>query len=126
VNAPENGALIKGEAIMFRIRSIVSLCVGLAFVAPTLAFAADGKAVFLDKKCNKCHSVSSASIEKTSKLKGPDLTTEALKGDAKTLKAYLKKQDAIGGKKHGTAFTGTDEELDSVVTWVLQQNKGKK
>ena len=106
--------------------SIVSLFLVPVFLAPTLAFAADGKAVFLDKKCNKCHTVSSASIEKTSKLKGPDLTTEAIKGDAKTLKAYLKKADAINGKKHGTAFTGTDEELDAVLAWVLQQNKGKK
>jgi cytochrome c551/c552 len=106
--------------------SLVSLFLVPVFLAPTLAFAADGKAVFMDKKCNKCHSVSSASIEKTSKLKGPDLTTEAIKGDAKTLKAYLKKTEVINGKKHGTAFTGSDEELDAVITWVLQQNKAKK
>jgi mono/diheme cytochrome c family protein len=105
---------------------LVSLFVATLFLAPTIAFAADGKAVFLDKKCNKCHTVSSASIEKTSKLKGPDLTTEAIKGDAKTLKAYLKKAEVINGKKHGTAFTGSDEELDAVIAWVLQQNKPKK
>jgi mono/diheme cytochrome c family protein len=106
--------------------SLVSLFVATLFLAPTVAFAADGKAVFLDKKCNKCHTVSSASIEKTSKLKGPDLTTEAIKGDAKTLKGYLKKTEVINGKKHGTAFTGSDEELDAVIAWVLQQNKPKK
>ena len=50
----------------------------------------------------------------------------AVKGDAKTLKSYLKKADAIDGKKHGTAFTGTDDELDAVIAWVLQQNKAKK
>ena len=112
---------------MFRVhRSLVSMFLVPAFLAPTLAFAADGKAVFLDKKCNKCHTVSSASIEKTSKLKGPDLTTEAIKGDAKTLKTYLKKQEVINGKKHGTAFTGSDEDLDAVIAWVLQQNKAKK
>ena len=111
---------------MSRTRSLVSLLIASVFLVPTLAFAADGKAVFLDKKCNKCHTVSSASIEKTSKLKGPDLTTEAIKGDAKTLKAYLKKENAINGKKHGTAFTGSDEELDAVIAWVLQQNKAKK
>jgi cytochrome c551/c552 len=111
---------------MFRVRRFISLLLVPVFLAPTLVFAADGKAVFVDKKCNKCHSVSSASIEKTSKLKGPDLTTEAIKGDAKTLKSYLKKEDMINGKKHGTAFTGTDDELDAVITWVLQQNKAKK
>lgn len=107
-------------------RSLVSLFLVPAFLAPTLAFAADGKAVFMDKKCNKCHSVSSAAIEKTSKLKGPDLTTEAIKGDAKLLKSYLKKEEMINAKKHGTAFTGSDEELDAVIAWVLQQNKAKK
>ncbi len=112
---------------MFRVhRSLVSLVLVPAFLAPTLVFAADGKAIFLEKKCNKCHTVSSASIEKTSKLKGPDLTTEAIKGDAKVLKGYLKKQEVINGKKHGTAFTGSDEDLDTVIAWVLQQNKGKK
>ena len=111
---------------MSRTRSLASLLIASVLLVPTLAFAADGKAVFLDKKCNKCHTVSSASIEKTSKLKGPDLTTEAIKGDAKTLKAYLKKETAIDGKKHGTAFTGSDEDLDAVIAWVLQQNKAKK
>ena len=110
---------------MFRIRyALVSLILIGAFAAPALA--ADGKAVFVDKKCNKCHTVSSASIEKTSKLKAPDLTTEAISGDAKVLKAYLKKAETIHGKKHSTAFTGTDEELDSVVAWILQQSKAKK
>jgi len=107
-------------------RSFVSLVIVPVFLAPTLAFAADGKAVFLDKKCNKCHSVSSASIEKTSKLKVPDLTTEAIKGDAKTLKGYLKKTEIINGKKHGTERAGADDDLDAVIAWVLQQNKAKK
>jgi cytochrome c551/c552 len=107
-------------------RSLVSLFLVPVFLVPTLAFAADGKAVFLDKKCNKCHTVSSASIAKTSKLKGPDLTTEPIKGDAKLLKGYLKKQEMINAKKHGTAFTGSDEDLDTVIAWVLQQNKAKK
>ena len=34
-------------------RSLVSMFLVPAFLAPTLVFAADGKAVFLDKKCNK-------------------------------------------------------------------------
>jgi mono/diheme cytochrome c family protein len=110
---------------MFRIRRVLVSCVVIAaFAAPALA--ADGKAVFLDKKCNKCHTVSSAKIEKTSKLKGPDLTTEAISGDPKVLKGYLKKVETINGKKHGTAFTGGDDELDAVIAWVLQQSKAKK
>jgi mono/diheme cytochrome c family protein len=112
---------------MFRIpRAFVLTLLVPAFLLPSLALAADGKAVFLDKKCNKCHAVSSAAIEKTSKLKGPDLTVEPVKSDVKLLKSYLRKQETINGKKHGTGFTGTDDELDAVLAWVLQQNKGKK
>lgn len=110
---------------MFRIRYALASLVVIGAFAPA-ALAADGKAVFLEKKCNKCHAVSSAAVEKTSKLKAPDLTTEAISGDAKVLKAYLKKAETINGKKHSTAFTGTDEELDAVVAWVLQQSKAKK
>lgn len=107
-------------------RSIVLALLVPAFLAPSLALGADGKAIFLEKKCNKCHSVSSAAIEKTSKLKGPDLTVEPIKRDAKLLKGYLRKQETINAKKHGTAFTGSDEELDAVLAWVLQQNAPKK
>lgn len=98
----------------------------LPVAAAGSAAALDGKAIFMEKKCNKCHSVSSAAIEKTSKLKGPDLTGALAKHDAKLLKAYLHKQDAINAKKHTQAFTGSDEELDAVVTWLMAQHAPDK
>jgi cytochrome c551/c552 len=95
-------------------RSLVSFMLVPAFLAPTLALAADGKAVFLDKKCNKCHTVSSASIEKTSKLKGPDLTTEAIKGDAKLLKGYLKKHRHRRRARRGDRVGAAAEQAEEV------------
>lgn len=86
--------------------------------------AKDGKQIFLAQKCNLCHSVSSAGIEKTAKsMTAPDLTDLAAKQDAATLTKYLHKQVEINGKKHGKTFTGSDEDLAAVVSWLQQQKK---
>lgn len=86
--------------------------------------AKDGKQIFLAQKCNVCHSVSSAGIEKTMKsMTAPDLTDLAAKQDAATLTKYLHKQVEINGKKHGKTFTGSDEDLAAVVSWLQQQKK---
>ena len=84
--------------------------------------AKDGKQVFLAQKCNVCHSVSSAGIAKTMKsMTAPDLTNLAASQDAATLTKYLHKQVEINGKKHGKAFTGTEEDLAAVISWLQQQ-----
>lgn len=88
--------------------------------------AKDGKQIFLDQKCNLCHSVSSAGIERTmksEKMAGPDLTNLAAKQDAATLTKFLKKEADINGKKHGKAFTGSDDDLKALVSWLQQQKK---
>jgi mono/diheme cytochrome c family protein len=86
----------------------------------------DGKQIFLAQKCNLCHSVSSASIERTmksEKMAGPDLTNLAAKQDAAALTKFLRKEGEINGKKHSKAFTGSDEELGALVSWLQQQKK---
>jgi mono/diheme cytochrome c family protein len=84
----------------------------------------DGKAIFLAQKCNMCHSVSTAGIERTmksEKMAGPDLVN--VKEDAATLTKYLRKEADLKGKKHGKAFTGSDEELGAMVAWIQAQKK---
>ena len=86
----------------------------------------DGKELFLAQKCNLCHSVSSAGIERTvksEKVAGPDLTDLAAKETAATLTQFLRKQGEINGKKHGKGFTGSDEELAALIAWLQQQKK---
>jgi mono/diheme cytochrome c family protein len=86
----------------------------------------DGKQIFLAQKCNLCHSVSSAGIERTvksEKVAGPDLTNLAAKQDAATLTKFLKKTAEIDGKKHGKTFTGSEDELAAVISWLQQQKK---
>lgn len=95
---------------------------GLAAPAP----AADGKALFLAQKCNLCHSVQSAGIERTTqseKLAGPDLTEIAAKLDPAWLAKYLKREEVLHDKKHPKAATLPEADLKALVAWVQQQKK---
>lgn len=92
-------------------------------VPPAAGAATEGKQLFLDQKCNMCHTVSSASITPTSKIKAPDLTGLASKEDPAFLKKYLKKEADKNGKKHLKPFSGTDAQLDALVAWLRKQTK---
>jgi mono/diheme cytochrome c family protein len=84
----------------------------------------DGKAIFLAQKCNTCHSVSTAGLERTTKsekMAGPDLAT--VKVDPAFLTKYLRKQADRDGKKHGKTFTGSDQELATLIAWIQAQAK---
>ena len=85
--------------------------------------AADGKAVFEAAKCNMCHSVSTAGIEaKSEKMFKGDLVD--IDHEADWLKQYLKKEADIDGEQHKKAFAGSDEELQALVDWLLEQKTG--
>jgi len=95
------------------------LVVGLASVA--VAQAADGKALFEAKKCNLCHSIESQGIAKKSeKMKGSELSNiGASIESAESLKKFLTQETMKDGEKHKKKWTGTDEELDTIVNWVM-------
>lgn len=96
----------------------------LPMAGPAAAMAAEppnGKAIFLAQKCNLCHSVSAAGIERTvksEKIAGPDLTTATAQHDRAFLEKFLLKQETIDGKKHGKDWKGTPQELDAVIDWL--------
>ncbi len=105
---------------------------GAAFAAPlpspagSMGTSPDGKQIFLDQKCNLCHSVSTAGIEATIKsaaMRGPDLVNVADKHDASWLKDWLHKKVEMNGKKHRKMFSGSDEELDALISWLQAQKK---
>jgi mono/diheme cytochrome c family protein len=101
------------------------LAAGLATLASG-ASAQDGKTLFMAQKCNLCHSVQTAGIErvtKSEKVAGPELTDLAAKADPAFLAKYLKKEDVLNGKKHSKLFSGTDAELKAVIAWLQQQKK---
>jgi hypothetical protein len=103
--------------------SIAILSAGPA-VSTASAQAADGQAIFLAQKCNLCHSVDSAGIQRTSKsekTKGPDLGGVTKRHDAEWIKRWLNKQEQLNGKKHLTTFKGTPQELDTLIAWLSKQ-----
>ena len=104
-----------------------TLLAGTALMAADAGGAArDGKQIFLDQKCNMCHAVSSAGITPTSKIKAPDLAGLASKEEAAWLTKFLKKDADKNGKKHIKNFTGSDEELATLVAWLQKQAEPAK
>jgi len=78
----------------------------------------DGKQVFLNSKCNNCHTV--ISIELTSKKDyANDLSNAGTLGDVKLMKSYLLKESKINDKDHKSKFKGSEAELDALVNWLL-------
>jgi len=81
--------------------------------------APDGKTLFVENKCNMCHSIDSQGIEKKLKSgKGKDLSTVGTDRDPAWLQKWLKKEIDLDGKKHEKSFKGTDAELDTLIKWL--------
>lgn len=113
-----------------RIRTTLTMALSLLVlgaifvVAPVAAEDGDGKAVFEAQKCDLCHAVSSAGIEattKSEKLKGPDLTGVGDRFEKDWIVKYIKKEADKDGKPHTKPFKGSDEELQALVDWLLEQ-----
>ena len=77
----------------------------------------DGKQIFLDNKCNKCHSVTSMDIT-SSKDDAVDLSNTGSVGDVQLLKSYLLKDSTIEDKSHKIKFKGSEEELNILAEWL--------
>ena len=83
----------------------------------------DGKEAF-EKNCAECHGVKVAEIEATTKdekLKGPDLVDLGERFEAEWIVKYVKKEADKDGKAHKKKFKGSDEELQVLVDWLLEQ-----
>lgn len=98
----------------------------LAVLLSVPAGAADdgGQAAFLAARCDMCHSVSTAGIEaktKSESMRGPDLVDLAKTRDAQWLVKYLQREIQLDGKEHKKEFKGSDEELQAIVDWLLEQ-----
>jgi cytochrome c5 len=92
--------------------------------AGAAAAAPDGKAIFMAQKCNMCHSVPTAGIERTTKsekMAGPDLVN--VKMDAAAITKFLHKETEMDGKKHPKEVKLPDAETKALVDWVLAQKK---
>ncbi len=86
-----------------------------------------GKSIFLDSKCDKCHTISSQSIERSGatppgKLP-PDLSGVGLKHNADWIKGWLLKEEELNGKKHLKKWSGSDDDLKTLCNWLASLKK---
>jgi cytochrome c5 len=78
----------------------------------------DGKKVFVDNKCNMCHTVKSVGIE-SKKSDATDLSTVGKDKTKEFLMKYLKKETKLNDKDHKSSFKGSEDELKTLVDWLL-------
>jgi mono/diheme cytochrome c family protein len=113
------------QTIGFTLSVLVAVVLlAILYSGPASGAAPDGKTLFLAQKCSLCHNVPAAGIERTvksEKMAGPDLID--IKVDAATLGKVLRRQAEVDGKKHPKELKGSDEEINSVITWILSQKK---
>jgi hypothetical protein len=129
--------------------SKVSLVVALLAVGAGIALAQDekkapdGKDLFLAAKCNTCHSVTAAGIEKKkptdeeaaqaakekpdpNEKKPPDLSSLGLDKKADWIAKFITKKETLDGEKHKKLYKGADDELKTLSTWLGDQKAPKK
>jgi hypothetical protein len=79
-----------------------------------------GKDIFVNAKCNICHSVTSHGIDAKKKSNTtPDLSNVGASFKTAGLKTYLKKESELNGKKHPRTFDGNEADFETLVTWLL-------
>ncbi|SRR5579883_638502 len=88
----------------------------------------DGKAIFLDNKCSKCHSIESQGIERQGSAPAggklpPDLSGVGLKHTSDWMQKWLNKEEEMNGKKHMKKFGGSSDELKTLTSWLSSLKK---
>ena len=105
-------------------KKAVMLFLGL-FVVAFLASAAyaqeepAGKKLFMDNKCNMCHSITSQTVEKKmAASKAPDLSNVGSTRDAAWITKWLNKEVDIEGKKHPATVKLADADTKTLTDWL--------
>jgi len=91
-----------------------------------------GKKIFVDSKCNVCHSVSSQGVAKKGpavkpgdKKAPPDLSAIGDEKTADWIAKFVTKKEALNNKKHPKGWTGKDEDLKVLSEWLASLKKAK-
>jgi len=121
---------------MNRKRSIVSaagflvagLWLGPVGTSAIAGPAASGSELFVQHKCDTCHSVAAAGIEakvKVDKMKGPDLGGYKDTKGPGVLLQYQRQEIELDGKKHKKKYEGTSEDFDAILAWLAGLKKAE-
>ena len=124
---------------ILRLRTVLAVTAALAFAAIIGAPAAraqdaDGKKIFLEQRCNRCHKIDSQGVvivegedpadeegdepDSGEKRDPPDLSNVGAEKDKVWIAKFLIKQETLDGRKHKKRFRGSKEELKVVAEWL--------
>ncbi|MFH1865921.1 MAG: c-type cytochrome [Candidatus Eisenbacteria bacterium] len=87
-----------------------------------------GQKVFTEAKCQMCHTVYSSGIgeppaedaEAGDDVAGQsDLSTTGVGRTAQWMSLFMQKKETLNDKKHVLSFNGSDEDLATLVDWLL-------
>lgn len=112
-------------------KSLISLLSAFFLFAMVSVVAAQetepaGKKIFLDQKCNLCHSIDSQTIaKKTATSKAPDLSNIGSTQSAEWIAKFISKEESLNNKKHVKGWTGSKEDLTTLSTWLATLKKAK-
>lgn len=92
-----------------------------------------GQKVFTEAKCQMCHTIYAAGIgeppaedAKKDKSGPPDLSMTGVSRTAEWLSLFLQKKETLNDKQHMMSFKGSDEELTTLVDWLLTLKPAEK
>ena len=124
---------IRARALRFGSMVGVALVIVVGtWIAPRPASADDaaGKTIFVEQRCNTCHTIKSQSVEITEAEEGeveeavegdpdpPDLSAIGSEHDKVWIAKYLIKKEEVEGRKHKKRFRGSTDELKTVAEWL--------
>lgn len=122
---------MKQILVIMAIAAMSGAMIGAASIN-NLAVSSDGKTIFIENKCQNCHSVDALGIKRTAEPKAgemipADLSGEGLKHNDVWFTKWLNKEVELEGKKHLKKFKGSSGDLDILSDWLgTLKTKGKK
>lgn len=112
------------KTIMLAGAAILVLAFVVCFASVSNADDPAGQKLFMEKKCNSCHSIDSLKIEKKmASSKGGDMSNIGATRDAEWVTKWMNKEVDLEGKKHPAAWTGKPEELKTLADWLATLKK---
>jgi mono/diheme cytochrome c family protein len=101
--------------------TVALLVASIAIAIPARAEEPAGQKLFLENKCNMCHSIESLGIERTStsdKMKAMDLSSVGDELDLDWAVKFIKKEVEREGELHQKTFKGSDEDAKTIADWL--------
>ncbi len=118
------------KILFFALLATGMLTIGTLTSATLKTQGDSGKSIFLDNKCNKCHSISSQGIKHLSeppegaKYPPPDLSDVGDRHTQDWMKQWLLHEVEQHDKKHMfKKFPGSGDDLNTLTKWLASLKK---